>query len=171
MRVIKLTKKEAKKIARNVGGSLGKKEQKKLEKIRKIVLPSKFIIKEGRIQMVTGKCPKCGFKMTYAGYFDCSKCGYSEWDEEKKMKKRMYKNKAKYKDYEIPFWGEWLDSDCLERRRLVEKLPVLKELADIGKLPEKTRIFTTAMLLNSFFEDLASAVYTKIDIKKRKKKR
>ncbi|MEK6936011.1 MAG: hypothetical protein AABW67_04425 [Nanoarchaeota archaeon] len=78
--------------------------------------------------------------------------------------------KNKYKDYEIPFWGEWLEADCLKRSDMIEKLPVVKELSEMGKLPEKIRRHTFALMLNSFFEDLESAIYTKNSLEKSKKR-
>lgn len=84
------------------------------------------------------------------------------------MKKRKIKIPSRFNQYDIPFWGEWLEGDCLKRRELVEGLPVLKEMACMGKLPKKQRIFAMTTLLNSFFEDLESAVYTKISIKNKK---
>lgn len=86
MKTIKLTEKERKKLVKNLSSSLGKKEREKFKKINKIIFPDKFKISKGVIQMVNRKCPKCGFEMTYAGYLECSKCGYSEYNEEKKNK-------------------------------------------------------------------------------------
>jgi hypothetical protein len=53
---------------------------------------------------------------------------------------------------------------------MVEKLHLLKDLEGINRLPKKWRIEILAQLLNSYFEDLESAVYTKIRIEKRKNK-
>ena len=67
-------------------------------------------------------------------------------------------------DYEIPFWKEWLESDCLKRQRMVEKLPVLSEFIDIckeKKVSNKHKKHIIGMLINGFFEDLESAIYTK----------
>jgi len=83
----------------------------------------------------------------------------------------MKKKKSKYKDYEIPFWGEWLDSDVLEKLRMIEKLPIIKEMVNINKLPKKFREHSLALLLNSFFEDLESAIYTKIRLESQKKRK
>ena len=73
-----------------------------------------------------------------------------------------------YNNLEIKFWKDWLEADYLERFELVEKLPAFE-----GFLPKKDnkmerRAF--ALLLNSFFEDLESAVYTKIRLEKKIKK-
>lgn len=73
-------------------------------------------------------------------------------------------------NFEIKFWKDWLEGDLLEKQKLVKKLPIIKELAGINKLPEKYREQTLATLLNSFFEDLESAVYTKIRIENKKKR-
>ena len=83
----------------------------------------------------------------------------------------MKKRKSKYKDYEIPFWGEWLDADILQKQRMVEKLPIIKEMVNIDKLPKKFREHSLALLLNSFFEDLESAIYTKIRLESTKKRK
>ena len=73
------------------------------------------------------------------------------------------------KDFEIKFWKDWLYADFLERQKLVENLPIVKEGINIDKTPIKIRKHFFATLLNSFFEDLESAVYTKIDLDKKKK--
>lgn len=72
-------------------------------------------------------------------------------------------------DYEIKFWKDWLNADSLKRSDLVRKLPIIKEIARIDKMPKscRERCFTT--LLNGFFEDLESAVYTKIRLEKKRK--
>ena len=41
------------------------------------------------------------------------------------------KKKNKYKDYEITFWGEWLEANCLKRSEMVEKLAIIKEISNI----------------------------------------
>jgi len=73
----------------------------------------------------------------------------------------------KYNQYEIPFWGEWLDADMMRRRELIEHLPIIKELCSLGndKMSKKVKINSIALLLNSLFEDLESAVYIKISEK------
>lgn len=72
-------------------------------------------------------------------------------------------------DYEIKFWKDWLEADPIKRLKLVEKLPIMKEVFTFDKISNKSREHTFAMLLNSFFEDLESAVYTKIRIDNKKK--
>ena len=75
-------------------------------------------------------------------------------------------------DYEIKFWKDWLEGDLLKRLELVEKLPITKSVFKAHKLPKKLREEAFATYLNSFFEDLESAIHTKIRLenKKRRKK-
>ncbi|MEK6812315.1 MAG: hypothetical protein AABX76_02040 [Nanoarchaeota archaeon] len=80
----------------------------------------------------------------------------------------MKKKNKEFGDYEIKFWKDWLESDGLKRADLVEKLPIVKEISYMGKFPKKIRIHSFALVLNSLFEDLESAVYTKIRLKKKK---
>lgn len=79
----------------------------------------------------------------------------------------MKKNKEG--DFEIKFWKTWLYADSLKRQKLVENLPIIKEIINANKLPKKFRKQTFGLLLNSLFEDLESAVYTKIELEKKKK--
>ena len=77
-------------------------------------------------------------------------------------------------DYEIKFWKDYLHSDHLERLKLVEKLPLRKMLKDLEKIKskkitEKMKAQMIAQLLNGYFEDLESAVYTKIGNKSGRK--
>ena len=83
----------------------------------------------------------------------------------------MIKKKNKYQGYEIPFWGEWLDADLLKRGEMVRKLPFVREVANVGKLPKEIREDSISLMLNSFFENLESAVYIKINLENNKKKR
>ena len=71
-------------------------------------------------------------------------------------------------DYEIKFWKDWLYADHLKRLDMVEKLPITKSIWKMKDLPIKEQSFT--LMLNSFFEDLESAVYTKIRLEKNKKR-
>lgn len=71
-------------------------------------------------------------------------------------------------EFEIKFWKDWLYGDSLKRSELVEKLPFVREVVGVSKLPEKIRTHSIAMMLNSFFEDLESAIYTKIRLEKKK---
>ncbi len=77
--------------------------------------------------------------------------------------------KKKDEDFEIKFWEDWLYADPLKRQKLVENLPIIKEMINVNKIPKKIRIHSFGLLLNGFFEDLESAVYTKIDLEKKKK--
>ena len=83
----------------------------------------------------------------------------------------MEKKIKDFGDYEIKFWKDWLESDCLKRADLVEKLPIVKEILKMNKVPEKIRKHSFASILNGFFEDLESAVYTKIMLEKKKIKK
>ncbi len=85
------------------------------------------------------------------------------------MKQNVKKNIDE--QFEIPFWKEWLDGDLLKREELVENLPIMNSIVRIGDLPETYRKTALTTLLNSFFEDLESAVYTKIRIDEEKQKK
>jgi len=74
----------------------------------------------------------------------------------------------KKEEFEIRFWRAWLYADFLEREKLVENLPIVRDCANLSKLPENIRVHTFATLLNGFFEDLESAVYTKIRLEEKK---
>jgi len=84
------------------------------------------------------------------------------------MKTKNFKDDP---DYEIKFWRDWLHADPLKRMEMVEKLPIISEIIGMVKLPSKYRKRTFAMLLNSFFEDLESAVYTKMGLEEKKSKK
>ena len=71
-------------------------------------------------------------------------------------------------DYEIKFWKDWLHAEHLKRLDMVEKLPITKSIWKMKDLPIKEQSF--ALMLNSFVEDLESAVYTKIRLEKNKKR-
>ena len=70
--------------------------------------------------------------------------------------------------YEIKFWKDWLEADLLKRQDMVEKLPFVREVQNVHKLPPKIRTHMITMMLNSFFEDLESAVYTKVRLERNK---
>lgn len=74
-------------------------------------------------------------------------------------------------DFEIKFWKDWLYADTLERIALVEKLPIIKEFIDMPTKIKDKKMLKHILVsnLNGFFEDLESAVYTKIEIDKKKK--
>ena len=76
--------------------------------------------------------------------------------------------KKKEEEFEIKFWKDWLYGDTIKRHEIVEKLPIIREISSLNKLPEKMRTHTFALLLNSFFEDLESAIYTKKRLEKNK---
>ena len=72
-------------------------------------------------------------------------------------------------DYEIKWWKDWLEADCIQRVEMVEKLPFVNEMLDIDKLPKNMRKHSISLMLNSFFEDLESALYTKRRLDEKKK--
>ena len=74
----------------------------------------------------------------------------------------------KKQDYEIKFWKDWLESDLLKREELVENLHMVKSVWDLKEMPENLRKRALTTMLNGFFEDLESAVYTKISLEKSK---
>lgn len=65
-------------------------------------------------------------------------------------------------EYEIKWWKKWLEADSIDRKKMVEKLPFIKEIVNSSQFPEEFRKHSFALMLNSFFEDLEAAVYTKI---------
>ncbi len=73
-------------------------------------------------------------------------------------------------DYEIKFWKDWLGCDYLERLKLVKNLSIVREVSKLSKIPKKYSEEFFATYLNSFFEDLESAVYTKVRLENKKKK-
>lgn len=79
------------------------------------------------------------------------------------------KSKKFKEEFEIKFWKDWLEADMLKRGEMVEKLPLIRFLDDGQKLSKKMRLRIFAQLLNSYFEDLESAVYTKIRLEKKVK--
>ena len=56
---------------------------------------------------------------------------------------------------------------------MVENLPIINELVNMkySKIPKKYLKHIFTLMLNSFFEDLESAVYTKISLEQRKSKK
>lgn len=74
----------------------------------------------------------------------------------------------KKEEYEIRWWKNWLEADCIKREEMVEKLPIVKEILSMNKIPDKIRRHSFALILNSFFEDLESAIYTRMRLEKRK---
>ena len=84
------------------------------------------------------------------------------------MKKRNKRLKED-PDYEIVFWKGWLEADLLHKQELVEKLPLFKMCLKL----ENTKMWRGAFatLINGYFEDLESAVYTKIMLENKKVKK
>lgn len=68
-------------------------------------------------------------------------------------------------NYEISFWKKWLNAD-IERDELVKKLPFFK----MCLVMKDNEIFKHAFatMLNGYFEDLESAVYTSIELEQKK---
>ena len=54
---------------------------------------------------------------------------------------------------------------------MVEKLPIIKEIVNSSQFPEEFRKHSLALMLNGFFEDFESAVYTKMRIEKKIRKK
>ena len=72
--------------------------------------------------------------------------------------------------YEIKFWKDWLEGDIEKRLKLVKNLSIIREIEKINKLPKDFREQMLVNSLNGFFEDLESAVHTKIRLGKKKYK-
>ena len=79
--------------------------------------------------------------------------------------------KKEDEEYEIKWWKDWLEADCLKREDMAENLPIVNEILNMDRVPEKVRKHFFALMLNGFFEDLESAVYTKIRLDKKKVKK
>ncbi|MBU0760291.1 MAG: hypothetical protein KJ600_06695 [Nanoarchaeota archaeon] len=74
----------------------------------------------------------------------------------------------KGEEYEIKFWKEWLKGNLLEKHKLVKKLPLFKTCLKMKDTKAWKDSFDT--LINGYFEDLESAVYTKVRIENKKEK-
>lgn len=85
--------------------------------------------------------------------------------------KKLKKNEREIEDYEIKFWKDWLNADSLKRLEMTEKLPIIQNIWNIKDLPLKLRNHSFVSMLNGFFEDLESAVYTKIRLENKKNER
>ncbi len=72
----------------------------------------------------------------------------------------------KKSDYEIKFWEKWLNAD-FRRADLVKKLPFFK--MSLRMKGNKLFRHAFATMLNGYFEDLESAVYTKVRLEARKR--
>ena len=77
-------------------------------------------------------------------------------------------------EYEIEFWKDYLHADHIERLELIKKLPIRKMLRDMEaikdqKITEEMKTQMIAQLLNGYFDDLVSAVYTKFENEKKAK--
>ena len=72
----------------------------------------------------------------------------------------------KKSDYEIKFWEKWLNAD-FRRVDLVKKLPFFR--MSLRMKDSKLFRHAFATMLNGYFEDLESAVYTKVRLESRKR--
>ena len=70
--------------------------------------------------------------------------------------------------YEFKFWEKWLNAG-FRRDELVEKLPFFKMSLKMKDNKLFRHLFAT--LLNGYFEDLESAVYTKVRLESQKRGR
>ncbi len=70
--------------------------------------------------------------------------------------------------YEIKFWEKWLNAG-FRRDELVEKLPFFR--MSLKMKGNKLFRHAFATMLNGYFEDLESAVYTKISMEQKKVRR
>ena len=73
------------------------------------------------------------------------------------------KNVTVKKEPGIKFWRDWLEADLLKREEMVEKLPIMKSIWNLDKLPEKIRISAFTTILNGFFEDLEAQMHLNED--------
>ena len=73
--------------------------------------------------------------------------------------------KRKSEGRDTKFWKEWLKASGLERPKLIQQLPLLRNCISIKD--NKIREETFAGMLNSYFEDLENVIYKKegIEIK------
>ncbi|MFA4819449.1 MAG: hypothetical protein WC613_00650 [Candidatus Aenigmatarchaeota archaeon] len=83
------------------------------------------------------------------------------------MKTKSRKARKKPEEYEIKFWKDWLEADTLKRLELVKKLPLLDICLEMKN--EKIWRESFSSLINGYFEDLESAVYTKVRLEKTNK--
>ena len=81
----------------------------------------------------------------------------------KKEKPKVYESDG---EYEIKFWKDWLEADLLKRQELVSDLPLFKTCLKMKN--EKAWKNSFDSLINGYFEDLESAIYTKIRLKETK---
>ena len=71
--------------------------------------------------------------------------------------------------YEIHWWDDYYNADYFERKKMIETLPIIKEVTN-ESLPPKLRIYCIVNLINSYFEDLIDYMNTrKINEKKEAK--
>ena len=85
------------------------------------------------------------------------------------MGRKQTKNLDVKEEFEIKFWKDWLEADILERQELVRKLPIFKTCIKMKNNKLWKDAFDT--MLNGYFEDLESAVYTKIRLEEEKNRK
>lgn len=85
------------------------------------------------------------------------------------MKKTKKQIKFSEGEYEIKFWKDWLEADMIKKHELVKKLPFFKMCLKMEN--NKMWKYAFATMLNGYFEDLESAVYTKIRLENKNKKK
>jgi hypothetical protein len=75
-------------------------------------------------------------------------------------------------DLAIKFWKNWIDErNPMKRLEMIEKLPVIREIADytaLNKITKKERLRTFSLTLDSLFEDLKDTIYC-LELKKNKR--
>lgn len=81
---------------------------------------------------------------------------------------------GKKQKFEIPWWDDWYNADCIERRDMVEKLPIVQEMIGLcgikdKKFTKKHKLQSVSMLMNSFFEDLADYMEIRKRLEDKKK--
>lgn len=70
-------------------------------------------------------------------------------------------------NFEIKFWKDWLNADPLKKLELVKGLPMFKMSLKMKNSKMWKNAF--AMLLNSYFEDLESAICCDIELRNNRK--
>ncbi|MBI4895915.1 MAG: hypothetical protein HY831_05475 [Candidatus Aenigmarchaeota archaeon] len=70
------------------------------------------------------------------------------------------KKEIKRINHQIKFWKDWLKADKTKRLKLIKDLPITRIY--LKKEPEELSEYTFVGLLNSYFEDLESQIYSKL---------
>ena len=80
----------------------------------------------------------------------------------------------KQQRFEIPWWDEWYNADCLKRLELVKKLLITRELAGVFvKMGIKKKYAETAAAsnVNGYFEDFENYMAEKERLEKKSRKK